>query len=435
LLSCTDQSALLGKHLKPAIFTLLLAMAPLAHSAEGVISGFFRGNEMKAQTIGQICDEDSSSLFSYRLLQLDVSASGDYDFSDTGHHYDLDTQLAIYRDFNPSSPTANRVGYVNDGFDGDRTITLQAATSYVLVVQACGAFSDRRGEYSFAYSGPGTLTAQQIFPTPAYSSGSFDGTEPILPEELYCGNTWYQETGPIRVPKSGDYVYSDSSVHYAVDIVFAIYRDGFNAASPFNNLHTILDDGGSVALEEGVDYYFVVMPFCDNVAGDFRYVLMGPSDVFLITEGVNGAWYNRDTPGQGMLMEAYPYDPDNPNNPDRPLLFAAWFTWDTTSPDAGETAVIGDPNHRWLTAQGRYDGDSATLPVRVTRGGLFDDPAAVSGENVGILNIQFTQCNAALVDYEVDGISGSFPLEKVANDNNATCEMITNQQKLPFEAQ
>ena len=412
--------------LKAGVLALLLAFSPIAYSAEGVISGFFRGNEMKAATIGQLCDEDGSSLFSYRLLDLDVSASGDYDFSDTGHHYDLDTQLAIYTDFNPEAPDANRVGYVNYGFEGDRTITLQAGSNYVLAIQACGILSDRRGEYSFAYSGPGTLTAEQIYPTPAYSSGFFDGSEPILPEEIYCGNTWYQETGPIRVPKSAEYVYSDSSVHHGVDIILGFYQDGFDAASPTDNLLTIFDDGGTVRLEEGVDYYFVVMPFCDNVTGDFRYVLMGPPDSFLITEGVNGAWYNTETPGQGILMEVYP---------DIPLLFGAWFTWDTTPPETGESAVIGDPNHRWLTVQGAYQGDTATMPVTVTSGGIFDDPAPVVGETVGTMTIQFLQCNAAQVSYEVNGVAGGFAMSKLANDNNAMCQAITNQQKVPFESE
>ena len=426
MLLYSSRSALTKTGLKPGVVAVLLGFASTAYSAEGVVSGFFRGNEMKARTIGQLCDDDGSSLFSYRMVELDVSADGDYDFSDTGHHYALDTQLAIYTDFNPDSPAANRIGYVNFGFEDDRTITLQAGSDYALVIQACGAPSDRRGDYSFTYSGPGTLTAEQIFPTPAYSSGSFNGSEPILPEEIYCGNTWYQETGPIRVPKTTEYVYSDSSVHYGVDIILAFYRGDFNAARPSDNLLTILDDGGTVRLEEGVDYYFVVMPFCDNLTGDFRYVLMGPPDSFLITEGVNGAWYNTETPGQGVLMEVYP---------DIPLLFGAWFTWDTTPPDTGDSAIIGDPNHRWLTVQGAYQGDTATMPVTVTRGGLFDDPAPVAGEAAGTMSIRFLQCDAAQVTYEVDGIAGGFAMSKLAPDNNGTCEAITNQQKVPFESE
>ncbi len=75
------------------------------------------------------------------------------------------------------------------------------------------------------------------------------------------------------------------------------------------------------------------------------------------------------------------------------------------------------------------------LPVSVTRGGIFDDPTpVVPADTVGTMTIQFLQCNAAQVTYEVDGISGSFPMNKLANDNNGTCEAITNQQKMPFDS-
>jgi hypothetical protein len=126
-------------------------------------------------------------------------------------------------------------------------------------------------------------------------------------------------------------------------------------------------------------------------------------------------------------MEAYP---------DIPLLFGAWFTWDTTPPEPGDAAVIGDPNHRWLTVQGAYQGDTATMPVSVTRGGIFDDPTPVADpESVGTMTIRFLACNEAEVSYEVEGITGSFPMSKLANDNNGTCEAITDQQKMPFEPQ
>lgn len=410
-----------------ATLALLLACASPSFAAEGVISGFFRGNEMKARTIGADCDDDGTTPFSYRVLDgVTASASGSYDFSDTGHHYDLNTQLAVYTSFNPASPAANRVGYVSDGFEDDRAITLAADVSYTLVVQACGSFSERRGEWSFAYAGPGTLSGPHIYPAPGYSSGNFDGSDPSLPEEIFCGLTDYQVVGPIHVPRTGEYVFSDSSVHYAVDISLAFYRDSFNADSPFENLLDVFDDGGSIPLEQDVDYFLVAQPLCENVTGDFRYVLLGPSGDFLITEGVSGAWYNVETPGQGILMEVYP---------DIPLLFGAWFTWDTTPPDDGGSAVIGDPNHRWLTVQGAYQGDTATMPVRVTRGGIFDDPAEVAGENIGTMTIKFLQCNEAEVAYDVDGLVGTFTMNKLANDNNVTCEVITNQQKVPFESE
>jgi len=32
----------------------------------------------------------------------------------------------------------------------------------------------------------------------------------------------------------------------------------------------------------------------------------------------------------------------------------AWFTHDTERPDTGVEAILGEPGHRWLTAQGPY---------------------------------------------------------------------------------
>ena len=172
-----------------------------------------------------------------------------------------------------------------------------------------------------------------------------------MPEEIYCGLTDYQVSGPIRVPRTGQYRYSDSSVHYGLDISLAIYTNNFNPSSPYDNLLDAFDDGGTFKLDEGVDYYLVVRPLCDNLTGDFAYVLLGPDANFQITEGLNGAWTNPDTVGQGMLMEIFP---------DIPLLFAAWFTWDTTQPGQGESAVVGDPDQRmeWPT------GSFQILPPR-----------------------------------------------------------------------
>jgi len=402
---------------------LLLLHVSASQADDGVVSGFFRGNEAKARTIGLECDGDSNARFLTRSFgPVTASASGEYRFSDTGHHYDLDTQLAVYTGFHPIDPTVDRVGFVSVGTPGDDVIALDSGTQYVFVVQACGAFSDRRGGWSFTYSGPGSLTGPSIFASPAYTTGTFDGSDPSLPEEVVCGVTDYQKAGPIRVPRSGEYVFSDSSVHFGLDISLAIYQGSFDPAHPRLNLLAGFDDGGTIKLQENLDYYFVVQPLCDNDTGDFSYVLMGPSGVFQITEGLNGAWANGDTLGQGMLMEVYP---------DVPLLFAAWFTWDTTQPGPGESAEVGDPNHRWLTAQGGYQDDLATLDLNLTTGGIFDDPAEVATDPIGSMEIRFTACNEAEVSYDFGTQSGAFVINRLADDNNATCEALMAQQKVP----
>jgi hypothetical protein len=409
-----------------AVFSLLMFMAPTAFAANGVLSGFFRGNESMTSAIGDSgwCFTSANTTHFYQAFTgVTASVTGAYGFSDTSLYYDLDTHVAIYTSFDPANPAANRVGYVDTGYN-EPSINLQSGTNYTVVVQACSDGDNRRGEWSFAYRGPGTLSGPAIYDTPAWSSGNFDGSDPTLPEEIYCGLTDYQVSGPIRVPRTGQYRYGDSSVNYGLDICLAIYTNNFNPSSPYDNLLDQFDDYGTFTLDEGVDYYLVVQPLFDNYTGDFEYVLLGPDANFQITEGLNGAWANPDTVGQGMLMEIYP---------DIPLLFAAWFTWDTTQPGQGESAVVGDPNQRWVTAAGSFEDSSATLTISNSRGGLFDDPNETSLESAGTMTIEFTDCNTADVEYSMNGLTGMFTMNKIAYDNLPTCQLLSDQKKTPFE--
>jgi len=400
---------------------LLFILVPDVYAGNGVISGFFRGGEPRTSTLGSFCFSFQDPNFIYQVFTgVTASASGNYNFSDTGYNYDLDTQVGIYTSFDPANPSANRVGYVD--FGDERSIALQSGTNYTVVIQACDQFSNKPGEWSFAYNGPGNLSGPAIYDAPSWSSGNFDGTEPQL--EIYTGQNLYEVKGPIRVPKTGKYRYSDSSVNFAVDVVVNVYAGNFNPSSPDDNFIRAMDDGDlAIVLEEGTDYYLVVQPLYENDTGDYEFVLLGPDPNFKITEGLNGAWANRDTLGQGILMEVYP---------NIPLLFAAWFTWDTTQPDPGETAVVGDPNQRWLTASGSFSGNTAVLTVGNSTGGLFDDPTGTNLDSVGNMTIEFIDCSTASVEYSVSGLLGSFTMNKVSDDNKATCEMFANQKKVPF---
>ena len=358
-----------------------------------------------------------------------VSSSGGYDFSNTGHHYAGETQIAFYTSFDPDNPAANRVGWANvDSTFDNGALQLQAGTQYTMVIQAlnCGGSSMQRGEWSFTYRGPGALSGPMIYPLPAYGTGTISSSDPTFMSPA-CGIARYHSDGPLNVPETAEYRYSDASVHFDLDMELYIYIGSFNANDPDSNFYTLLDDGATVTLEEGVDYYLVTAPWgCGTtVFGDYQYALLGPSGDFEITEGVSGAWANFDTLGQGQFMEVYP---------DINLLFAAWFTWDTTQPGSGAMANVGDPNHRWLTAQGGYAGDTATLDITLTRGGLFDDPTKAENEPdpVGTMTLQFQSCNEALLTYDLGGsLSRSFTIKKLADDNNATCDMLRRQHKVP----
>lgn len=411
-----------------AVFTVTsMSATATAVADEGVIAGFFRGSEMKTTSIGEACFDDPDATFVYDVIDgVTASVAGTYDFSNTGHHYSGGSLIGVYTLFDPANPTANRVGWADvDTLFNNGSAQLETGVTYTIVVQSftCGGPAPERGEWSFTYRGAGALSGPGIHPLPAYGAGRIDSSSPTFTSPA-CGLARYQSAGPINVPVTGEYVYSDASVHYDLDIEVYVYAGSFNANSPDTNWVTLVDDGATIALEAGTDYYFVTAPWgCGTTAlGTYQYVLLGPSGEFVITEGVNGAWANFDTLGQGQLMEVYP---------DINLFFSAWFTWDTTQPGDGATAVVGDPNHRWLTAQGGYEGSTASLDIYLATGGLFDDPTPVENNAVGTMTIEFVNCGEAQVTYEMGDRAGSYTMNRIAPDNISTCEMLTNQHKVP----
>ena len=143
---------------------------------------------------------------------------------------------------------------------------------------------------------------------------------------------------------------------------------------------------------------------------------------FTINAGLNDAWFNFATNGQGFLITVFP---------DIKQMFLAWFTYDTERPSEDVTAFLGEPGHRWLTAQGPYAGDTANLTIFVTEGGVFDaaEPAASTDPaGDGTMTIQFINCSEGLVNYEIAslGISGDIPIQRISPDNVPLCEALSN---------
>jgi hypothetical protein len=143
------------------------------------------------------------------------------------------------------------------------------------------------------------------------------------------------------------------------------------------------------------------------------------ADTFSISAGLNDAWYHPATAGQGFFLTVYE---------DIPLVFLAWFTFDTERPSQTVTANLGEPGHRWLTAQGPFDGNRAVLDVFVSEGGVFDSGEPQPGTRIdGMMELIFEDCSAGIVNYEIDslGLQGSIPIQRVANDNLALCEVLS----------
>jgi len=142
---------------------------------------------------------------------------------------------------------------------------------------------------------------------------------------------------------------------------------------------------------------------------------------FVINPGLNDAWYNPDTNGQGFLIIIYPQ---------REEMFIAWFTYDTVRPDESVMAMLGEPGHRWLTAQGSYAGNKAVLNVFVTEGGIFDAGAPVPVTTPdGTIILEFSDCTAGTITYDIPSVNrqGVVPIQRIAPDNVALCEALGAQ--------
>ena len=143
-----------------------------------------------------------------------------------------------------------------------------------------------------------------------------------------------------------------------------------------------------------------------------------PGDAdFVINPGLNDAWYEPETNGQGFFLTVYP---------DRDTVFLGWFTYDMEFPGQEAIAGLGDACQRWLTAQGPYDGARADLVVYNARGGLFDQALpAPELEAIGSIVLQFESCEHGFVSYDLPdvGLSGTVPIQRLAPDNVAACEV------------
>jgi len=163
--------------------------------------------------------------------------------------------------------------------------------------------------------------------------------------------------------------------------------------------------------------------YADETGVDPGYVRaydLSMFSVFNINPGLNDAWYNPATNGQGFLISVFP---------DIKQMFLAWFTFDTERPPENVSAHLGEPGHRWLTAQGPYDGDTANLVIYLTEGGVFDSPqppTSVDLNGYGSMTLEFADCENGLVSYVIPslGLSGEIPIQRIVPDNVPLCESL-----------
>jgi hypothetical protein len=215
------------------------------------------------------------------------------------------------------------------------------------------------------------------------------------------------------------------STKYLVTILLAFSCSGY-AYSQISLIHLNDRDAAGIALTQsspgdtalGTEGQRNDM---DKDDGLYASVEMDAVDTVAINAGMNDAWYNLETDGQGFFITVFP---------DLDAVSLAWFTYDTELPAEDATANLGDPSHRWLTAVGPIEGNKAVMEIEMTSGGLFDTSTLIDRTDPpgsdGTIILTFTSCNAGTVEYNIPSINrqGTVNIQRVANDNIALCEAI-----------
>ena len=151
------------------------------------------------------------------------------------------------------------------------------------------------------------------------AAGDYSGMSVSLSSDgnrLAIGAPWNDgHAGHVRV-----YEWSDSTwTQLGTDI------DG-EAVEDFSGAVSLSSDGNRLAIGAGWND-----GNGDN-SGHVRVFDLSMFNVFKINPGLNDAWYNPATAGQGFLVTVFP---------DRKEIFLAWFTFDTERPPEDVTATTG----------------------------------------------------------------------------------------------
>jgi hypothetical protein len=182
-------------------------------------------------------------------------------------------------------------------------------------------------------------------------------------------------------------------------------------------------DGNRIDVTTTVDIACTVPDFVLTITGDgtavFSRIEIPPVQM---NAGLNDAWYNPETDGQGFFITVFP---------DLGAVSLAWFTYDTELPAEDATANLGDPGHRWFTAVGPIEGNQAIMQIELTSGGIFDAASIIERTDPpgsdGTIILTFDSCNSGTIEYDIPSINrqGLIPIQRVADDNVVICEALS----------
>ena len=415
------------KAFKRLALAALLASPVSAYAANSVLSDVFDGSEPRLDPLPGTCGGQQPLAYQ-DTGSFQVAASGTYLVVDAFNFTGVDVTALIYTGgFDPQNPENGLLS--GQGIDYTGSIDLEAGVSYTLVVQQwC---DNVEGAWAVTFSGPGNVTSTVSRNLPTETQGLILSSDPVAATTA-CGNGLrFQQSGPVQVQRGGTYYYTDILLETDVDACLQVYTAPFDPTNPdANRVGAELDDFGTVELQAGQDYYFVVQPLAFGPdTGEYFYVLAPPAP-FRITKALAGGWFNPEVSGQGFLLDVY----ENIN-----FMFLAWFTFDATRPDPGVPSTVGEAGQRWLTAQGGYDGNSASLGLFNAQGMIFNSPTPpVNNVPDGTLDIEFANCTEGTINYDIpsSGLSGTIPIEPLVGpdiDSSTLelCESLVNKPGVP----
>jgi sugar lactone lactonase YvrE len=234
-------------------------------------------------------------------------------------------------------------------------------------------------------------------------------------------NIWFDATGDLLV---SDYDGGSIKRFSAAGAFEGVFIGGLGQSEGIDflpNGNLLVGNGATGAVKmygsSGAFVEDLVSPGAGGLIRPNAVVVRAKQSAFVVNSGLNDAWFNAATPGQGFFVSVFPQTG---------LMFVGWFTYEAAGrPAQPPPATLGEPFHRWLTASGGWNGNVASLDVYLTSGGVFDAPNPVTNTKVGTATITFHGCNSATLDYALNGIApGRIALTRLANDNVALCESL-----------
>lgn len=122
----------------------------------------------------------------------------------------------------------------------------------------------------------------------------------------------------------------------------------------------------------------------------------------VVDSSFSGHWFNKLITGEGVIIQII--------SDGRALVY--WLTYD----DSG--------NQRWLYGVGKRNGLTIDIEnVFVTDNGVFDSmmPILVDLESVGEMEVEFSGCNAGVINFLIDGVPGTMEIGRLTGLNGLEC--------------